>query len=44
VDRLLEDGFNFVVDADLESYFDSIPHEQMMARMKSASAMGASWH
>jgi RNA-directed DNA polymerase len=31
VDRLLKDGFTFVVDADLKSYFDTIPHERLMA-------------
>jgi RNA-directed DNA polymerase len=33
VDRLLREGFPFVVDADLESYFDSIPHERLMGRI-----------
>jgi RNA-directed DNA polymerase len=30
VDRLLKEGFTFVVDADLKSYFDTIPHEGLM--------------
>jgi RNA-directed DNA polymerase len=33
VDRLVKDGFAFVVDADLEGYFDSIPHERLMERV-----------
>ena len=31
VDRLLKDGYTHVVDADLKSYFDTIPHERPMA-------------
>lgn len=34
VDRWLKEGFGFVVDADLESYFDSIPHERLMERVE----------
>lgn len=33
VDKLLKEGFAFAVDADLESYFDSIPHERLMERV-----------
>jgi len=31
VDRLLKAGYTWVVDADLKSYFDTIPHERLMA-------------
>jgi RNA-directed DNA polymerase len=34
VAQLIEDGHVHVVDADLESYFDSIPHERMMQRVE----------
>ena len=34
VDRLLKDGFCFVVDADIKSYFDMIPHERLMQRVE----------
>ena len=34
VDRLLKDGYVFVVDADLESYFDTIPHERLRHRIE----------
>jgi RNA-directed DNA polymerase len=34
VDYLLKKGYTWVVDADLKSYFDTIPHEQLLERFK----------
>jgi RNA-directed DNA polymerase len=34
VDQLIEQGYTFVVDADLESYFDTIPHAHLMHRVE----------
>lgn len=34
VDGWLKEGYTHVVDADLASYFDTIPHERLMARVK----------
>lgn len=34
VARLIEEGYTFVVDADLESYFDTIPKEQLISRVE----------
>lgn len=34
VDQLLKAGYNWVVDADLKSYFDSIPHALLIDRVK----------
>lgn len=31
---LLKAGYTWVVDADLKSYFDTIPHEQLLERVK----------
>lgn len=33
VDRLIKAGYTHVVDADLASYFDSIPQERLLARV-----------
>jgi len=33
VDRLLKEGYTHVVDADLRSYFDTIPHARLMSRV-----------
>ena len=35
VDALLHAGYRYVVDADLQSYFDSIPHAPLRARVRS---------
>jgi len=34
VDTLLKAGYNWVVDADLKSYFDTIPHAGLIARVE----------
>jgi RNA-directed DNA polymerase len=34
VEALLRAGYTWVVDADLKSYFDSIPHGQLMGRVR----------
>jgi RNA-directed DNA polymerase len=34
VDTLLRAGYNWVVDADLKSYFDTIPHSALIGRVK----------
>lgn len=35
VDGLLKEGYTWVVDADLKSYFDTIPHDRLMDRVRS---------
>lgn len=34
VDRLLKGGYEYVVEADIESYFDSIPHDRLMEQIR----------
>ncbi len=31
MDELLKAGYTYIVDADLKSYFDTIPHDRLMA-------------
>src|SRR5436190_9016400 len=34
VDQLLKAGYTWVVDADLKSYFDTIPHDQLLEQVR----------
>jgi RNA-directed DNA polymerase len=36
VDKCLKDGYTWVVDADLESYFDTIPKHRLMSLVKAS--------
>ena len=40
VDSLLKAGHDWVVDADLKSYFDTIPHDRLLALVKARVADG----
>ena len=40
VDQLLKTDYGWVVDADLKSYFDTIPHEQLLQRIEEKVADG----
>jgi RNA-directed DNA polymerase len=40
VDELLQAGYRYVVDADLKSYFDTIPHGKLMQRVRERVADG----
>ncbi len=41
VDGLLKEGYTYVVDADLQSYFDTIPHARLMQRVEERISDGA---
>ena len=36
----MKQGYVYVVDADLKSYFDTIPHERLMERVRERIADG----
>jgi RNA-directed DNA polymerase len=40
VDELLKQGYVYVLDADLKSYFDTIPHDRLMSRLRAHIADG----
>ena len=40
VEELLKNGHRYVVDADLKSYFDTIPHAKLMERVRERIADG----
>lgn len=40
VESLLRSGYTWIVDADLKSYFDTIPHERLMQLVKQRIADG----
>jgi RNA-directed DNA polymerase len=40
VDKLLKAGYTFVVDADLKSYFDTIPHAPLLDRLRTKISDG----
>lgn len=33
IDRLRQDGFTWVVDGDIERYFETVPHDPLLARL-----------
>src|SRR6202044_2137584 len=39
-DELMKHGYVYVVDADLKSYFDTIPHDRLMDRLRERIADG----
>jgi len=40
VDQLLKAGYTIVVDVDLKSYFDTIPHDQLLDRIRAKISDG----
>src|SRR5207302_6703509 len=40
VDQLLSQGYRWIVDVDLKSYFDTIPHDKLMERVREKVADG----
>lgn len=40
VDQLLKQGYTWIVDADLKSYFETIPHEPLLARVEAKVSDG----
>jgi RNA-directed DNA polymerase len=40
VDKYLKKGYTYVVDADLKSYFDTIPHDRLMALVEGSISDG----
>jgi RNA-directed DNA polymerase len=34
VDRLIKEGYTWVLDADLQNYFDAIPHEKLLMKVE----------
>jgi RNA-directed DNA polymerase len=44
VDRLLKEGYTWVLDADVKSYFDTIPHNLLMERIRERVSDGKILH
>jgi RNA-directed DNA polymerase len=44
VDLLLKEGYTWVLDADVKSYFDSIPHDLLMERIRKRVSDGRILH